>query len=1469
MGALDKALSASGGKGRKGGSSLDRALAGAGRSSALAKLFGDSEASDTEDEAAASIASQSSALDNVLASIGESDASEATKAKAEAQAHKKGSPLQGLFKVLEVLDLPRAAVVSTIHEGIDQLNGGDNSHGLMSGIKRHEGVGDSVNTGNKWLDRIIGFTGDVALDPLTYLAPEAKLAQAGTKGLARQLIREGADEAAAKVLAKGARELTTEELGKVGAKGGLYLNVPGTGKVARALGLATEPSQIQLLPHDIARKLTGPLEPLRALHANVSDRLGLEKPLKQMMRSGDPVAAKAGLQALDARRLRFAEAKALERTWVGNLRDPLKKINDAGKGRVLVRALEGDAEAVANLSAAGLGDAHTAVAGWLRDIRAEANSKAGEKFIKELHDYFPHFRTSESLDAAAGKRGGKAFGKSTVEMKRKLAQGEEFLGEELKDHSIAEIDRIGQTVLGQDYVALFEQNPVKVLPAYARLVAKRTGEKMLERDLADLGIGGDRMVSKVVEEINPALAPAEKALGAELRGFGQEQGRLDKVLAKLDTKAEPAAPGAQLAENFARDEAKLVSEQKALFGEGTTFDGPRTPVPAAQEGAARYMREKGLGVHLEPRPDVKVNDKFMTRLAKAYEALPESVDPATAEGKRTIRAYDALRKEVAEQYDHLTKAESEGGMGIKVIFTEDDPYADAAEMMADVVNNKTLKVFGGGTAPHDLLPQEDNLKFRAVHDFFGHLMSGNRFDRHGEEIAWLNHSQMFSDTARPAMTTETRGQNSWLNYAAENVAKKARGEAPDFPVQKAALLPEEFTRKGTAYVPAGSASPERVAQIKREVAPLDAELKKLGKQDAAVRKMISELGEREAESAELTIEGIGKVRMVEAPAAIRQKAQALVEQRAAITENVAPPEIVREMDARRVRAEKVQKLADERAALAEQYNHAAAIVGDDPGLFQSKVSTAKARLVEIDAKIAARGDKSPSQLLEARGAWDRALKALERSQRSQEKWARDVHKLEAQAAETEARLAERGTRVLAAHEGLAQLSQTVNVERTVDMLKEGLGAQGWKEYAQGKIAVGELADFLGKTSKVTTPEGMRGFLSFYDKALSLWKAYAILTPGFHFRNSFGGFMNMYVDDVELRNVRRFFKAVRGKGPAEDRALVEQLRSQGIMTGGQASHEVETELLGKGRFNPGSQNNVAVQFSRGLGENVENFLRGAHAFDVLKKAERRGVAAETAMADAIDRVYKFHFNYDDLNDFEKTTARRVVPFWTWTSRNLPLQLEQMVRNPRAFKRYLDVKRNVELGLEDEDIVPSYFGEIGGMQTPFKIGGSRVYATPDLPFIQGVAKPIDPGQLLSSVSPLLKTPAELWAGKQFFSDIPFKKGLYPAPKTWAPIMPVLGMLGRAQKGRDGGWLMSDKDSYTVEQFLPLLGRTRRLVPNEKRYQSRVVTTWASFLFGAGLRSNTPQAQWGELRRRTDNASALLRGLQDTGYAEKESR
>jgi hypothetical protein len=173
------------------------------------------------------------------------------------------------------------------------------------------------------------------------------------------------------------------------------------------------------------------------------------------------------------------------------------------------------------------------------------------------------------------------------------------------------------------------------------------------------------------------------------------------------------------------------------------------------------------------------------RIAHEYESLP--VDDS--KNFSVVDAYEALVDELADQWDHIKF------YGYSLLPWEDEgqPYLSSREMRLDVRFNKRLFYFTGGE-PHPFLssvhPETGvigNEMLRAVHDIFGHAAEGYEFGERGEENAWIHHSMMFSPLAQRALTTETRGQNSWVNSGP--YAYLPPEERP-FADQKVALLPE-------------------------------------------------------------------------------------------------------------------------------------------------------------------------------------------------------------------------------------------------------------------------------------------------------------------------------------------------------------------------------------------------------------------------------------------------------------------------------------------------------------------------------------------------------------------------------------------------------------------------------------------------------------------------------------------------------
>jgi hypothetical protein len=260
-----------------------------------------------------------------------------------------------------------------------------------------------------------------------------------------------------------------------------------------------------------------------------------------------------------------------------------------------------------------------------------------------------------------------------------------------------------------------------------------------------------------------------------------------------------------------------ASVEKDLIGLPTAVKMPKLGMtltaghdPRIRAVARDYAQTAGLDYN-PPTVYQKVDPERAKRIAAAYDAMPHDPDHPLVKA-----SYGALLKETLGQYQAMKRA------GMKMEFYPDpsqDPYKSNPRLaVEDVRNNNHMYVYptdaGFGSGPELTGKSENpmlgdsgekwngkpvmfNDLFRAVHDYFGHAKEGVGFRADGEENAWRSHAAMFSPLARIALGTETRGQNSWLNYGPHGEKNRtATTEDTVFADQKLGILPEWAHHEG-------------------------------------------------------------------------------------------------------------------------------------------------------------------------------------------------------------------------------------------------------------------------------------------------------------------------------------------------------------------------------------------------------------------------------------------------------------------------------------------------------------------------------------------------------------------------------------------------------------------------------------------------------------------------------------------------
>lgn len=325
---------------------------------------------------------------------------------------------------------------------------------------------------------------------------------------------------------------------------------------------------------------------------------------------------------------------------------------------------------------------------------------------------------------------------------------------------------------------------------------------------------------------------------------------------------------------------------------------------------------------------------------------------------------------------------------------------------------------------------------------------------------------------------------------------------------------------------------------------------------------------------------------------------------------------------------------------------------------------------------------------------------------------------------------------------------------------------------KGVLLPEQIVKHVEETYKVlTSDEATKGFLKIYDKALGFWKGSVTgWFPAFHVRNSIGGIFNNFIAGV--KNPARYLqgdqiaRGVKGtittklgtkytyqqiKEIAERLGVVNQPGYLDVM------REVEKDV------NKGAVGKL-MDLPKNAMEITENRLRLPLFVDRLVKGDAPEQAAKS--------VFQFHFDYapEALAPFEQNIMKRLLPFYRWTRGNIPLQLEQIVKQPGKYAslgKFVDnLQVDKEKAKEEFQYLPPYMRE--GL--PVRLGEKNGFSQ----YLYGLGLPVEdinrlykgsPQRTLASMvgelSPILKYPIEAATGQNLFTGEPIKEGsrVYP--------------------------------------------------------------------------------------------------------------
>lgn len=419
-------------------------------------------------------------------------------------------------------------------------------------------------------------------------------------------------------------------------------------------------------------------------------------------------------------------------------------------------------------------------------------------------------------------------------------------------------------------------------------------------------------------------------------------------------------------------------------------------------------------------------------------------------------------------------------------------------------------------------------------------------------------------------------------------------------------------------------------------------------------------------------------------------------------------------------------------------------------------------------------------------------------------------------------------------------------------------AEGQKVSLGSKWVPMSIAEDLKKV--VSVGDQRAPLLKGLDAVMQKWRTGAtVLRPGFHATNLIGNLYNSALGGlsnplrIAQRNVQGLASStaspalVRSLGNYDPAQINDLMRKHGLtpVGGGDAFGAGELQNVAtatglasslKKTLDPALQettlwDRVATPwraYSRamhGLGNTIEGGSKRALFYDELAK----GVSPEDAILAVKDKL----FDYAELTDLEKNVGRNVLPFYTWTRKNVPLQLKSLVDNPAIPARVAHGTDSLEDLGEDRGTAtpfglrPEWYQKQGYLPLPVSLReGAQAYVNPYLPLADlnkipglGAMSSLEDaaGDVVSGISPVIKAPLELALNRDFFQ----KKEVYDS---------ALGFLGDRQKApalfqipglrdvaqvlpgisRDpetGETVLPVASNYAFEQALPFLSSVGR--------------------------------------------------------------
>lgn len=410
------------------------------------------------------------------------------------------------------------------------------------------------------------------------------------------------------------------------------------------------------------------------------------------------------------------------------------------------------------------------------------------------------------------------------------------------------------------------------------------------------------------------------------------------------------------------------------------------------------------------------------------------------------------------------------------------------------------------------------------------------------------------------------------------------------------------------------------------------------------------------------------------------------------------------------------------------------------------------------------------------------------------------------------------------------------------------------------------------------------FLDYMDDITRVWKrTITIYNPGYHARNTFGDVFVSWLDGVTgLKGVQSHhmaMKTLKAMGRIEPNSPIAAAMKQPRMSdayqgikksigdNSKAATEVLFKINGKA-YTTGDiwalyiqhglkQGFVSTEFEQAMGkaastgasaklgkvqdkithmsETREDIFRMAHFIHVIRTSGIKNM--DKAAAEAAERVRKFHFDYNDFTPAERMGIARMIPFYKWTRKALPLMIEMLFAQPGKMGLYNKVMANAQdaigmggqgYGTGGDEIIPEWV-RTSNYFALGAVGGESLYAKMALPMSDA---------LTTAGNPITSFTQMMHPGLQAAVEIS-QQHVIGSGDVGAPI---------------------DNNIKYAASYTPQTNQLWKQFDSYTQGKGINMPALAAFFSGLGINVNTEQQMTGELIRRRELAMRALKGQEN---------